>query len=63
MKKIIVIGCPGSGKSTFSRMLNKVINIPVYHLDNMFYETFGMSYDEVFESLCADSIDIMTSFS
>ena len=34
-----------------------------YHLDNMFYETFGMSYDEVFESLCADSIDIMTSFS
>ena len=37
MKKIIVIGCPGSGKSTFSRMLNKVINIPVYHLDNLFW--------------------------
>ena len=34
-----------------------------YHVDNMFYETFGMSYDEVLESLCADSIDIMTSFS
>ena len=33
-----------------------------YHVDNMFYETFGMSYDEVFKSLCADSIDIMTSF-
>lgn len=37
MKKIIVIGCPGSGKSTFSRMLNKVIDIPVYHLDNLFW--------------------------
>ena len=33
-----------------------------YNVDNMFYETFGMSYDEVLESLCADSIDIMTSF-
>ena len=31
-----------------------------YHVDNMFYETFGMSYDEVFKSLCADSIDIMS---
>ena len=37
MKKIIVIGCPGSGKSTFSKMLNKVIDIPVYHLDNLFW--------------------------
>ena len=34
-----------------------------YQVDNMFYETFGMSYDDVLESLCADSIDIMTSFS
>ena len=34
-----------------------------YQVDNGFYETFGMSYDEVLESLCADSIDIMTSFS
>ena len=33
-----------------------------YRVDNGFYETFGMSYDEVLESLCADSIDIMTSF-
>ena len=33
MKKIIVIGCPGSGKSTFSRALGEKVNIPVYHLD------------------------------
>lgn len=37
MKKIIVIGCPGSGKSTFSKMLNKISNIPLYHLDNMYW--------------------------
>ncbi len=35
MKKIIVIGCPGSGKSTFSRALSEKVNIPVYHLDMM----------------------------
>jgi len=33
MQKIIVIGCPGSGKSTFSKELHKVYNIPLYHLD------------------------------
>lgn len=33
MKKIIVIGCPGSGKSTFSRNLRKCLDIPVIHLD------------------------------
>ena len=37
MKKIIVIGCPGSGKSTFSRKLSEKINIPVYHLDNLYW--------------------------
>lgn len=33
MNKIIVIGSPGSGKSTFVRELNKICNIPLYHLD------------------------------
>lgn len=37
MKKIIVIGCPGSGKSTFSRALHHKTNIPLYHLDMMFW--------------------------
>lgn len=37
MKKIIVIGCPGSGKSTFSRSLHKVTGIKLYHLDMMFW--------------------------
>ncbi len=37
MKKIIVIGCPGSGKSTFSRQLHNITKIPLYHLDMMFW--------------------------
>lgn len=39
MKKIIVIGCPGSGKSTFSKKLHKITNIPLFHLDMMFWNS------------------------
>ena len=37
MKRIMVIGCPGSGKSTFSRKLHKLTGIPLYHLDLMYW--------------------------
>ncbi len=37
MKKIIVIGCPGSGKSTFSKALHKATGIPLFHLDMLFW--------------------------
>lgn len=37
MKKIMIIGCPGSGKSTFSRALHKKTGIPLYHLDQMYW--------------------------
>ena len=37
MKRIIVIGCPGSGKSTFSKKLNKLTGIPLYHLDMLYW--------------------------
>ncbi|SHK32357.1 Adenylate kinase [Hathewaya proteolytica DSM 3090] len=36
-KKIIVIGSPGSGKSYFSKKLAKLLNIPVYHMDNIYW--------------------------
>lgn len=37
MKKIIVIGCPGSGKSVFSIALGLNTGIPVHHLDMMYW--------------------------
>jgi len=37
MQKVIIIGCPGSGKSTFGKKLNKVTGIPLYHLDMMYW--------------------------
>ena len=37
MKKVIVIGCPGSGKSTVSRAVHNKSGIPLYHLDMMYW--------------------------
>lgn len=37
MKKIIIVGCPGSGKSTFARKLHEKTKIPLYHLDMLFW--------------------------
>lgn len=39
MKKIIVIGCPGSGKSTFSRALHRVTGLPLFYLDMMYWNS------------------------
>lgn len=36
-KKILVIGCPGSGKSTFARKLRDVTGLPLYYLDMVFH--------------------------
>lgn len=37
MERIVVIGCGGAGKSTFSRNLSNKLDIPVYHLDKFFW--------------------------
>ena len=38
MKKIIVIGCPGSGKTTFAEKLQGVTNLPLYYLDAIWHK-------------------------
>ena len=37
MKRIIVIGSPGAGKSTFARKLKEKTGIPLYYLDMIFH--------------------------
>ena len=37
-RKIIVLGCSGSGKSTFSRRLREITGLPLIHLDNNWWK-------------------------
>ena len=34
-KRIIILGCSGSGKSTFAKKLKVKTDLPLYHLDNI----------------------------
>lgn len=38
MKKVIIIGCPGSGKTTFAEKLHRVTNLPLYYLDAIWHK-------------------------
>lgn len=38
MKRVIVIGCPGSGKSTFAIRLHQATGLPLYHLDAIWHK-------------------------
>jgi adenylate kinase family enzyme len=38
MKKAIVIGCPGSGKTTFAEKLQKKTGLPLYYLDAIWHK-------------------------
>ncbi len=38
MQKVIVIGSPGAGKSTFSRKLRDVTGLPLYYLDRLWHK-------------------------
>ena len=38
MQRMLVLGSPGTGKSTLSRKLSHILQLPVYHLDQLFFE-------------------------
>ena len=38
MERIIIIGCGGAGKSTLARQLGEKLDIPVVHLDALFWK-------------------------
>lgn len=39
MKKVIIIGCSGSGKSTFARKLSEKTHLPLYYLDMIWHKS------------------------
>jgi adenylate kinase family enzyme len=46
MNKVIVIGCPGSGKSTFSRALHEKTGLPLIHLDLLYWNEDGSTVEK-----------------
>ena len=38
MKKIIIIGCPGSGKTTFAEKLHDKTGLPLFYLDAIWHK-------------------------
>lgn len=38
MKKVIIIGCPGSGKTRFAEKLNKRTGLPLFYLDAIWHK-------------------------
>lgn len=46
MRKIVVLGCGGAGKSTFSRALGARLGLPVTHLDRLFWQPGWQATEE-----------------
>ena len=38
MKKIIIIGCPGAGKTTFAEKLRDKLGLPLFYLDALWHK-------------------------
>lgn len=59
MNKVIIIGCPGSGKTTFAEKLQECTGLPLYYLDAIWHkpdkthiprEEFDERIREIFET-------------
>ena len=52
MKRIMIIGCPGSGKSTLSKQLAMKLKLPLVHLDQIYWKSNWQPIsDELFDEL------------
>ena len=64
MKRVLVIGSGGAGKSTFARRLGRKLGLPVVHLDVCFWrpgwvETPKEEWRRTVEGLCAREAWVM----
>jgi hypothetical protein len=54
-KKILLLGCPGAGKTTLGTQLGAILNIQLFPLDNYYWKEDGalLEEDEWLETLCS----------
>lgn len=46
MKRVVIIGCPGAGKTTFARKLTKKLALPLIHLDYYYHQKESDYYND-----------------
>ena len=57
MERILIIGCGGAGKSTLARKMGDILNIPVVHLDKLFWKPNWVETSrEEFDALLAQEL-------
>ena len=58
MERIVIIGCSGSGKSTLACRLGKKRNLPIVHLDRLFWKPgWQESTAEEFDKILAAELE------
>ena len=58
MRKVMIIGCPGSGKSTFARALHAATGLPLYYLDMLYWNADKTTVSkEVFRGRLREILD------
>ena len=57
MERILIIGCPGAGKSTLARQLAEKLDLPLIHLDSLFWLPGWKERDKgEFDALLAEEL-------
>ena len=64
MKRVLIVGCPGAGKSTLAKELAEATRLPVVHLDRHYWQPGwqrpdSASWQKTVEKLAAQSEWIM----
>lgn len=58
MNRILIIGCPGSGKTTLSKILAEKRKLPLVHLDKIFWNSgWQQKSQEEFDAELAEILD------
>ena len=58
MRRVMILGCAGSSKSTLARRLGERLGLPVVHMDNLFWEPGWVeAKDAVFKARVTTAIE------